>query len=279
MTSSSTSYLIIRSLDRGAGQTDPNNIIITPASSYFSVNSVKAVTPESFQMLYDIPNINIRNNVMIVDDGTTSYPVVIDEGFYDFFSLAAAMQIKLNTLGIGAFTFSWSTTKYKFVMGAPVPVFFTKFPSQKRDLTMMLGFQYDQAPSVLITGGYSDLNYTRDIYVCSSQLHKNKRIIDQVSDTQINDVLMTVPIYPNEEFKRTNADDSGSVSYLLNPRNLFHEPHNPKVISYDINDSFPSIDIILKDDVGDILYNPYTGTGNNWRLSLLLTKWELPIRV
>ena len=65
MTSSSTSYLIIRSLDRGAGQTDPNNIIITPASSYFSVNSVKAVTPESFQMLYDIPNINIRNNVII----------------------------------------------------------------------------------------------------------------------------------------------------------------------------------------------------------------------
>lgn len=268
----SSSYLILRSKDRSdTNSPNPNSVIITPSTSYFSQSSINSFVPESFQMLYDIPNINARNNVMVLDDGTTSYPITVAESFYDFNTLAAAILVQLNLLGLGAFAFTWNTATYRFNMTSPVPIRFTKYPPQIKDLTAMVGFQHDTALSTSYIGGYADLCYTRDIYICSTALHRSKKVIDQCSDTRINDVLMIVTIYDSEEFKRSNALVA-TYDYLLNPRNVFHEPHNPKLIHYNINDSIPSIDIRLLDDQGEILYNPYGVVGNDWRLSLLINK-------
>lgn len=269
----SSSYLILRSLDRSTSTSpNPNNVIITPSVSYFSQSSINSFIPESFQMLYDIPNINARNNVMVVDDGGTSYPITITESFYTFDTLATAIQTQLNTLGLGAFTFVWDTTLYRFVINSPVPIRFTHFPSQRKDLTAMVGFPYDTALASSYTGGYADLCYTRDIFVCSQAIHRSKKVIDQCSDSQINDVLMVVPVYPSEEFKRSNSKVPTAHDYLLNPRNIFYQPHQPKLIHYNEYDSLPSIDVRLLDDLGDILYNPYGLIGNDWRVSLLINK-------
>jgi len=269
---SSSSFFVFRARDRNLGTSpDPNNVVITPSSSYFSLNGIRSFVPHSFQMLYDIPNINARNNVMVIDDGTTSYPITITESYYDFTMLATAIQTRLNTLGLGAFTFVWDTTIYRFVMNSPIPIRFTHYPPQKRDLTNVVGFPYDGALATVNTGGYADLCYTRDIYVCSNVLNRNRKIIDQCSDPAINDLLMVVPIYEHsEEFQRNNSATTVPVQYLLNPRNVFYREDIAKVINYNINDSIPSVDIRLFDDQGDILYNPYGVVGNQWRVSVLI---------
>jgi len=271
MTSTSSSFLVLRSRDRGlANSPNANDVRITPSNSYFSLTNIKTFVPHSFQMLYDIPNINQRNNVMVIDNGVMSFPITIIESYYDFTTLAAAIQTELNTLGLGAFTFTWNTVSYKFMMTSAVPVKFTRYPPQKRDLTAVVGMPYDTGLQTTYTGGYADLCYTRDIYVTSTSLNRNRKVIDQCSDPAINNLLMVVPVYPYEEFQRNNAATTGVVQYLLNPRNISYQERIAKIINYNINDSIPSVDITLIDDQGEILYNPYGINGNDWRLSVLI---------
>jgi len=253
------SYMIIRSEDRDkVNYPSPARFTITPKEHAFANNGIKSIEGESFQMLYMIPNINARNNVMVFDDGATSYPITVPEGYYTYVDLGEEIQTQINAvIGVGH-VFKWDPVLLKFTLQAPAALKVTKFPGLKRDLAAVVGFAYDQPLSVSIIGGFADINYTRDIYVTTNRLHRNKRTQDQASEGVITDVLMIVPLFTEADYwdifnRKTTAYDT-----LLKPRNLFHMPTLRKEVNFNPDESISNIDILLLDDQGEELYNPYS---------------------
>src|SRR5579862_6728376 len=103
-------FLIIRSQNRNViNYPDPGSFTITEAETNFRESNIKKFKATSVQFFYDIPNINARNNGMVITTATTSYPVTVPETFYDYNALATALAVQLNTLGLGAFTVTWNT--------------------------------------------------------------------------------------------------------------------------------------------------------------------------
>ena len=258
-----SAYIIVRSRDRNIGQSpSPANIYINSSISYFSNTEIKSVEGESFECFYDVPNINIRNNVLLLDDGATSYPVTISEGVYNYLELAAALTIQLNTLGLGVFAVDYGVTvKNAFTMASPVPVSIVDFPEQKRDLGDMMGFVKDQTASSFL-GSSPDLAYTRNIYVSSGALNNRKRIDDQASSPLYDNLMLVVPVYENSY---VDVDQ-------LQPRNIYYQPHNPKKINFDNAQAISNLDVTLYDDEGEILYVPSGSNCLNWRLNMSISR-------
>ena len=89
------SYLVLRSEDRDKEQDpSPSEIFFTSQISYFSNTGISSLEGESFNMFFDIPNINERNNVLVIDDGGTSYPVTLPEAPYNYDQLGPALSKK-----------------------------------------------------------------------------------------------------------------------------------------------------------------------------------------
>lgn len=267
-------YLILRSQDRNKlVNVSPADVYFNSTISYISNAGVKKIEAESFQMFYDVPNINERNNVLLIDDGATSYPVTVPERTYNYPSLAAEVAVQLNLLGIGAFTCIWDIATDSFVITCPVPMTIQKYPAQKRDLGSVMGFGYNLPLNVSLIGGSADLNYTRDVYVISNELHRRKKIDDQSTNNFFDNVLMVVPILIYEQFPRSNRVAPPGKEYLLYPKNVFYEPNVPKQINFDSSSAVSNIDVRLLDDQGEVLYIPNTNKETlRWRLNLLITK-------
>lgn len=269
----SQAYMIIKSEDRDkANYPSPAKLSITPGQNLFVNTRVTSIEGESFEMLYDIPNINERNNTIVFDDGATSYPITIDEKYYTYDQLGDAIQAEMNSVIGAGHVFTWDPVISRYTLVAPAPLKVTKFPPQKRDLAALIGFGYDRPLSLFITGGMSDITYTRNIYVISNNVHRSKRAQDQSSDSFMTDVIMAVPIYgENEEFKRLNRLTS-SYDTLLNPRHVYHQPTLRKQIAFNPNESISTIDIVLLDDQAEELYNPFSNDPDfsyRWRLTIM----------
>ena len=232
--------------------------------SYFSNSSVRSIEGESFEAFYDIPNINERNNVLLLDDGATSYPVTVAEGTYDYNDLATALEASLNLLGIGVFTVDWDTVnKNKFTIGCPVALKVTNYEIQRRDLGELMGFTKDLPLSLTLLGSCPDLTYTRNIYVTSDSLHNRKRIDDQTSTPLLNNLMMVVPVHWNEYYNVAE----------LSPRNIYHQPNIPKKINFDDTTTISNVDIRLFDDQGEIMYVPKDSPHClRWRLTLNISR-------
>ena len=258
MSNESQAFLIIRSEDRNKNlYPNPARFTITPEQHSFANSGIRSLEGESFQMLYSIPNVNGRNNTMVLDDGSTSYPITIPENFYTYPQLASEIETQINAVIGAGHSFFWDVAISRYVLNSPAPLFVTKYQPQKRDLAALIGFSYNQTPALQIIGGMADINYTRDIYVTTNSLHRNKKAQDQASEGVITDVLMVVPIYgQSEEWKRQNRF-TVAFDTLLNPRNLFHMPTLRKVVNFRDDQSVSNIDILLLDDQGEELYNPY----------------------
>lgn len=257
-------YLVIRSQDRNLSiSKSPANVFINSNISYLSNANVRSLEGESFEAFYDVPNINIRNNTLLLDDGATSYPATVPEGNYNYNELATALEASLNLLGIGAFTVDWdSVNKNKFTLVSPVLVTIKQNPVQKRDLGDVMGF-IKEVNSLTHLGSCPDLTYTRNIYVTSSELHNRKRIDDQASSNLLNDMLMIVPIHWNEFY---NINE-------LSPRNIYHQPNVPKRVNFDSSTTISNIDVVLYDDQGEILYVPDNALNClRWRLTINISR-------
>lgn len=253
------SYIIIRSEDRDkVNYPSPARFTITPNEHAFANNGIKSIEGESFQMLYMIPNINERNNIMVFDDGATSYPITVPEAYYTYPDLGDEIQTQINAVIGAGHIFRWDPVLLKFTLQAPAPLRVTKYPGQKRDLAAVIGFPYDQPLSVSIIGGFADINYTRDIYVTTNRLHRNKRTQDQASEGVITDVLMIVPLYTDADYWDIFNRKTTPYDTLLKPRNLFHMPTLRKEVNFNADQSISNIDILLLDDQGEELYNPYS---------------------
>jgi hypothetical protein len=267
----SSSYLVIRSEDRNKSFfPNPNDFRITSAQTFFGETGIYNVRPESVSFFYNIPNINATNNVILVDNGVMSFPVTVPESFYDYTDLATALAIALNALAIGVFTVTWNTTTYRYVITSTVPVTINQYPPLRRDLGAVMGFAYGLPLSTTITGQAADLAYTRNIYITSNTLNRHKSASDQTSSQQQN-ILCVIPVYPSEEFIRSNALNAKN-DYLLNPRSIYYEPHNMKVIKWN-TEAMGDIDIRVYDDYDQLLYNGW-GSQFSWsfRISLITNK-------
>ncbi len=269
-------FLVIRAQNRNVQIfPDPANFRLTQSQTSFSEGSIRKFKCTSVQFFYNIPNINARNNTMVITTATQSFLVTVPETFYDYIALAAALAVQLNTLGLGLFTVVWNTTIYRFVITSPVPINMVPFPGQRRDLSAVMGFAYNLPRSMIITAQMADLAYTRNLYITSSALNRHKKMNDQASNF-FNNILFIVPVYPSEEFKRDNAvvDIYG---YLLNPRNIYIEYFHPKQLNWN-GDTIGDVDIQIYDDQEELLYNPYTSPGNptqfgtTFTLSLLASR-------
>jgi len=256
----SNSDLIIRSANRNTLiYPDPGQFTITQSQTSFSESGIRRLGCESVQFFYNIPNINARNNVMVITTSSMSYLVTVPESFYDYNTLATALAVQLNTLGLGAFTVTWSTTLYRFVITAPVPINMFSYPGQRRDLSAVMGFSYNLPLATTITGQMADLTYTRNLYITSNALNRHKTMGDQASNF-FNNILFVVPVYNSSEFQRSNSL-TAEYGYLLDPHNIFYQPHNMKTINWN-GDTIGDIDVAVYDDQEQILYNPYTSPGN-----------------
>ena len=247
----SQAYFVINSNDRNKSlYSNPADYRVVQPNYNFSATDISGVAGLMFSMKFDIPNINARNGRMIIDDGATSYPIVIDDGFYDEVSLAGLVQIQLiAALGAGQLC-NWNSLKQRFVILTTVPIKITDVTGLSRDLADVMGFIKEGALNVTNTGGSSDLVYTRNIYLKSNTLHKNKSCQDQSTSPILTDLLMTIPVY------QPGAD-------ISKPQIIAYQVTEPKRIHCNKDDSITSFDMQLLDDQGEPLYNPDTGL-NSW---------------
>jgi hypothetical protein len=263
------SYIVIRSENRNKSIfPEPNDFRITEGTTFFGESGIKYIQGESCQFFYNIPNINGYNNVMLINTATMSYPVTVAQGFYDYTGLATALQAALIALGIGAWTVTWNTTTYRYVITGPVPFNFLPYPPLRRDLSAVMGFAYNgNLTAGPVSSQGADLAYTRNIYITSNNLNRHKKCQDQ-SSSNFNNLLFVIPVYPSEEFIRSNSVNTNN-SYLLDPRNIFYEPHNMKAITW-AGENIGDIDIQVYDDQEQLLFNPW-GNQFSWsfRISLL----------
>lgn len=267
----SQAYLVIKSEDRDKNlYPQPNDFAITSTTTFFGETGIKTLQGESVEFFYNIPNINARNNTLVITTSTMSYPVTVPESFYDYTALATALTTQLNTLGLGVFLVTWNTTTYRFNVSSPVPINFFQYPALRRDLAAVMGFAYDQPRSISIVSQGADLAYTRNIFIVSNTLNRNKRSSDQNS-SQVTDILFVVPVYASSSFERSNAVVANNP-YMLNPLNIFYQPFNMKSIRWD-QESIGDITIRLYDDQDELLYNPY-GDQFSWsfRFTMIANK-------
>lgn len=247
----SQAYFVINSNDRNkALYSNPADYRVVSTNYNFSAKDIAGLAGTEFSMKFDIPNINARNGKMIIDDGVSSYPIVIDDGFYDEAALAGLVQTQLIVaLGAGQFC-NWNSLKQRFVILTNVPIKITDLTGLSRDLADVMGFIKEGDLNITNTGGSSDLVYTRNIYLKSNTLHKNKTLQDQSTSPILTDLLMAIPVY------QPGADTS-------KPQIISYQVTEPKRIHYNKGDSITSFDMQLLDDQGEPLYNPDTGD-NSW---------------
>ena len=255
------SYFVINSDDRDkVNYPDPSDYKVVGNDQSFSAENVGSLEATEFSMYYDVPNINLRNNVMLVDDGGSSYPLTVKEGFYTHATLATALQVELIlALGAGQ-SVVFDPVKQRYTMTTTVPIKYVKYPLQVRDLTDVMGFNKNKPLSLVNVSGSSDLVYTRNIYVKSNSIHRSKTIQDQSTTSILTDLLMTVPIY-----------ESGSL--VSEPQQIAYQVSWPKKIYVNSQDRISSFDLQLLDDQGEHLYNPNVGL-NTWKyhINIIATK-------
>lgn len=261
-----SAYIVLKSEDRDKSLfPEPNNFSITSAKNYFGESGIYNIQGESVQFFYNIPNINATNNTLLLNTSSMSYPVTVPEGFYDYSTLASTLATALNALAIGTFTVTWSVTLYRYVVTSTIPVSFVKYPPLIRDLAAVMGLPYSLTLATTIIGQSADLAYTRNIYITSNTLNRHKHANDQASGQQ-QDILFIIPVYNNGEFVRSNSVDTTN-DYLLNPRNIFYQPHNMKTITWN-RENIGDIQIRVYDDYDQPLYN---GWGSQFSWSFRMT--------
>ena len=274
MSQTSQAYLIIKSEDRNKKlYPSPSNFAINATENQFVNTRVISFEPESFEMWYNVPNINSRNNSFVLDDGSTSYPITVQEGYYNYVQLAAEIQIQIDlALGAGT-TFEWDVNAARFTISGPTPLKFTKYEPQSRDLANVCGFAYDQPLSNAIVGGSADLEYTRNIYVVSRSLHRSKRAQDQSSNGFLSDILFVVPVNGYSlNPRRANPIEPAGYSDLYQPKSIYFQPQVGKRIKFNPDESISNIDVQLLDDQNESLYNPFSDNPDfsySWRMTVM----------
>lgn len=227
--------------------------------------SVSGVGLSSYDIVYGLENINNNNNVAILDDGSTSYPVTLTNGYYNYAELATEIQTQLNTLGLGAFVVTVDNNIYS--IACPVPVRFNVNESTQYfyDWASMLDLPKDNILRSTIFGGVADIVYTNKLIIICDELHNSKTIGDYTSNKNNGNILGVIYLNENLSMSETNIDN------LIKPHHASHEYSNIKWINKRINMNIYKLRIRILDGRGLPIPLASDGSGS--------VRWDLQIRL
>lgn len=236
-----------------------------------------------FRMEWVTPNINQRNNKLIVemDNSLTEAVVRVPEGFYTPNELAAALDAALTTAvpgetwnvtyDDGEASFNITTVNNGFTLK---PYIYPTIEQTKKGLYFMInwalgtgngggGTSKDQSGQPI-----SSLSYTSYIDVCSSGLTQYQDVKDNgTNEGQAPGVLLRVYL---GNYTTEGLGDGGTSSETVRPGCrpcVIHRIYNvPKYSKWSPGEYVNKIDIQLRDDTGNLLYVPgdYLNTGTQF---------------
>jgi hypothetical protein len=255
-----------------ASVNNPYDIQIYPGTSLFA-GAVRRIKLKEIVIPWNVPNVNERNNVLYLEkeDGTTTFEVVVEEAFYTPQLLAEYIQEILrnnNVFGYNLWTVGWDGSNGNFTIGGnTAPGFkFRVLPKNNQSLpppltdtlATMMGFQNTTAIYANnASGSFALMNYTQYVDVVSPFLTKNQYVIDRSTNFKTgNSLIARLYIAPDMLYP---INDTGSNIIGTRPFVYHKEFMVPKEISWDMDESLPSINIQLRDDKGDLLYVPRGG--------------------
>jgi hypothetical protein len=220
--------------------------------------NIKSIGVQSLNILYGIDNININNNVAVVDDGSTSYPVEIPNGNYNIADLGTIIETQLNLLGIAVFGVSYLNNRYIITSSIPIKFVVNPIKPYKNDWASMIGLPKDQPLSVNIVGSVANILYTNKLFITSDEIHNNKTANDKTSSNRATNILAVVNIGNNLSL--------GDGDEYIQPRNISVQYENIKWIHRRPENNLSSITIRILDSEG--LPIPLNSGGVVWDLVL-----------
>jgi hypothetical protein len=196
--------------------------------------SISSVGLTDYEFVTQFNNINSSNFTAYLDDGAMSYPVTIAVGTYTGATLAAAVQVAVNT-AIAPATTVITFIANKFTMVSSVPLKWLANPQRDRDFAVMMGLVLDSL-TLSMAGGLANLVYTDKLFITSRALTNRANISDFSSSQQVTGILGVAYLYteqPTTEPVRTIRD----ITQI-------------KYISTDPTNTIGVIDIVILDGRG-----------------------------
>jgi len=257
-----TGYLYLDSDDRDNKPNPDVTDVSFPVN--FKGNTIEHIALSSYDFVVQIDNINERNQIAYIDDGTTTYPLLLATRTYDIFQLRDELITNLGLLGLGVWTITLFEGKFQIV--APVPVRWITNPVNPngRDWADMIGIIKDVPLSLFHNGRLADLAYTNKIYITSQDINRFKTYSDESSSRRITNALGVVYVNSNLSL--------GNEKILLSPETVLghhatRQIDNVKWISHRDMTDIGTIRIILLDDRGQTI--PESQKGNlRWSIEL-----------
>lgn len=149
-----------------------------------------AIGLSSYSVFCGLDNININNRVAVLETAGQSYPVILNNGNYNYENLRSEIQTRLTALGLGAFTVTLTNNRYNIL--SPVPIKFITNPTTgyKYDWASMISLPKDGGLSLTVNGGSTDILYTNKLKITSPKLMLSKTVGDyNPGDNNVNNVL------------------------------------------------------------------------------------------
>ena len=220
----------------------------------------------SFDFVYGFTNINTKTQRGYFETATQSYEVILDIGFYDYSQLQTEITAKLNALGLGVFTVTFTDNIYS--LSSPVPIkFINNVLPVGRDWIDMANFQKETVLKTSHIGGTANLAYTDAIYIICDELHKRQNIYDTTSNNNISNVLGVVYVNKNKEMLSDKV-----IEDIMRPKHITDRLDPLKWINKDPLNSFSVMTIRLVDERGFDLPKRTDGCGSIKYILELQTK-------
>jgi len=260
-------------------ETSPNSFLINPQRT-LGAGLIKRIAVTEFSFPWSTPNVNERNNTLIITDipSGTEYYITVQEGFYTPSELAdeikAQMTIGWKNVNTGVadptYNAPWDcytspkTNRFTITSSLAGTLWKVKPASGLSGLMNITGYIANKdATDTFISGGIPSMSYTSYIDVCSKALTKYQNLKDTLTQLNYSDIICRIYLGNNINGPTTDTTYFGSRPCL----NLSNQIVNPKYILWNENEMLTTIDIQLYDERGELLYIPK----DNWDLDFFLT--------
>lgn len=222
-------------------------------------NNIKRIRLSEFSInRWNIPNINKRNNIIILVSGVTnqSYNITVPEGFYDNTNtLMDTIRDLFNAIsGITGLSFAWSALPLSGGKRYSLTTLISTYYIRSDSPALLYGkscFGFDGIQTLQSSHSVTPfLVYTSFIDVCSSTINKFTKIRSTATN-QTQDIIFRA--YLNTDLLQTPQNDFRSE--------LSREPVSR---NYYYDQQINVIDFTLRDQYGFLLYQPDYDNSFSW---------------
>ena len=292
--SPATAYLLVDSFDRhqSGEYNDPtlpvadqpiNNFVISKRQPFLTGYFNRLALTE-VRFPYMIPNINARNNkIVVIDSASNDVELTIPEGFYTPDELATELDNQLTTGVAGqtwVVTYEEEEGLFQIVSNANftlIPHDYGNANRTRKGLFYMMNGILSAPGTTYVTAPGPSLQYTAYVDVCSRALTQFQQVKDNSSrENQAQCVVTRLFLF---NYSNQNLGDGGTSAKLswpgCRPQIVYRDFANPKQSAWQPGQFIDAIDITLYDDAGDLLYYPATSintTTNDFQLNFLASE-------